>query len=164
MKDMSPWYKGFKGSITYNANDKDGSSFEVVGCIEKTSDTTLVITELPIRKWTQAYKEFLEELMPQEEKKKGDDAEGSSTITDYKEYHTENTVHFEVTLTKEKMQQAEQAGLEKTFKLKTSIPVSNMVLFDAHGKIAKYNSALDILVDFCKLRRIVYDKRKAHMV
>merc|ERR1719356_2000602 len=62
------------------------------------------------------------------------------------------------------MQEVEKAGLEKTFKLKSSIPISNMVLFDAEGKIAKYNSALDILVDFCKLRRTVYDKRKAHMV
>ena len=27
-----------------------------------------------------------------------------------------------------------------------------MVLFDAEGKIAKYNSSLDILQEFCKLR------------
>ena len=34
-----------------------------------------------------------------------------------------------------------------------SWPRSNMVLFDAEGKIAKYNSALDILKEFCRLRR-----------
>ena len=38
------------------------------------------------------------------------------------------------------------------------------MLFDAEGKIAKYNSALDILTDFCKLRRKVYENRKAHLV
>lgn len=50
------------------------------------------------------------------------------------------------------------------FKLKSSLSTSNMVLFDHEGKIAKYNTALDILKDFCKLRRQMYDKRKAHMV
>jgi DNA topoisomerase-2 len=68
MEDMSPWYKGFRGSIT--PNEKEPGKFDLTGCIEKVSDTTLVITELPVRTWTQSYKEFLEELMPQEGKKK----------------------------------------------------------------------------------------------
>jgi hypothetical protein len=62
------------------------------------------------------------------------------------------------------MAKAEQQGFEKMFKLKSSLSTSNMVLFDHEGKIAKYNTALDILKDFCKLRRQMYDKRKAHMV
>eukprot|EP00929_Paragymnodinium_shiwhaense_P044864 TRINITY_DN22_c0_g1_i1.p1 TRINITY_DN22_c0_g1~~TRINITY_DN22_c0_g1_i1.p1 ORF type:complete len:1434 (-),score=498.53 TRINITY_DN22_c0_g1_i1:234-4535(-) len=166
MQEMLPWYKGFKGTITPNA--KEAGKFEVVGCIEKTSDTTLSITELPIRNWTQNYKEFLEELLPAEGKnsKKQDDGEGggSHLIEDYKEHHTENTVHFDVTLTAAKMKQVEQQGLEKAFKLKGSIAATNMVLFDAEGKIAKYNSSLDILQDFVKLRRQVYNNRKAYLV
>merc|ERR1719379_394855 len=39
-----------------------------------------------------------------------------------------------------------------------------MMLFDAEGKIAKYNTSLDILVEFCKLRREVYEKRKDYLV
>merc|ERR1719502_64530 len=63
-----------------------------------------------------------------------------------------------------KMKEAEKAGLEKTFKLKTSISTSSMVLFDADGKIAKYNSALDILKEFCGIRRQVYVRRKEYLV
>jgi len=162
MEDMCPWYKGFKGSIVMN--DKEKGKYDVVGCIEKTSNTTVVITELPIRSWTQSYKEFIEELMPQEEKKKADDAEGSHIITDYREYHSENTVHFELTLPASKMKEVEQVGLEKTFRLRSTISTTNLVLFDAEGKIAKYNSALDILKDFCKLRRSMYEQRKAYLV
>merc|ERR1719331_1994802 len=62
------------------------------------------------------------------------------------------------------MARAEQQGLEKTFKLKSSLATTNMVLFDHEHKISKYNSALDILKDFCKLRRQMYEKRKAHIV
>lgn len=160
MEEMCPWYKGFKGTISMS---KEVGRFDICGCIEKKNDTTLVISELPVKSWTQNYKEFLEELMPQEGKK-GDEAAANATITDYREYHTENSVHFEVTLIPEKMKEVEAAGLEKTFKLKSSIATSNMVLFDSEGKIAKYNSALGILQDFCKLRRKVYVQRKAFLV
>eukprot|EP00930_Biecheleria_cincta_P009214 TRINITY_DN11090_c0_g1_i1.p1 TRINITY_DN11090_c0_g1~~TRINITY_DN11090_c0_g1_i1.p1 ORF type:complete len:1408 (+),score=413.95 TRINITY_DN11090_c0_g1_i1:74-4297(+) len=160
MQDMSPWYKNFKGTIT--PNEKETGRFEIVGCIHKKNDTTLEITELPVKSWTQGYKEWLEELMPQEGKKA--DENSNHTITDYKEYHTENTVHFEVTLTAEKMKEVEKIGLEKFFKIRSSVATTNMVLFDHENKIAKYNSALDILKDFCKLRRQVYVKRKAYLV
>lgn len=159
MEDMTPWFKGFKGTITSNKEN----GFDVIGVLEKTSNTTVVISELPIRKWTQAYKEWLEEIMPSQEGKKGEE-DTDALIQDYREYHTENTVHFEITMSAEKMKEAEKMGLEKFFKIKTTIPISNMVLFDAEGKIAKYNSALDILTDFCKLRRTMYDERKGHMV
>lgn len=161
MEEMMPWYKGYKGTIS--ANDKEPGKFDITGVVEKKNDTTLVVTELPIKSWTQNYKEFLEELMPAEGKKGGED-ESNSTISDYREYHTENNVHFEITMTRDQMQEAEKAGLEKTFKVKSSIATSNMVLFDAEGKIAKYNTALDILQDFCQLRRRVYVDRKGHLV
>jgi len=147
MQNLTPWFKGFQGTVVQS--EKEPGKFEVTGCIQKRSETQLVITELPIRTWTQGYKEFLEELMPQDTGKKGEEQHDSSTITDFREYHTENTVHFELTLTPEQMRRAEQVGLEKTFKLKTSVATTNMVLFDSSGKIAKYNTALDILKEFC---------------
>ncbi|CAJ1431146.1 unnamed protein product [Effrenium voratum] len=78
--------------------------------------------------------------------------ESDYLIEDFREHHSESSVHFEITLSAAKLKEAEKAGLEKTFKLKSSISTSNMVLFDAEGKIAKYNSSLDILQEFCKLR------------
>merc|ERR1719498_1435318 len=39
-----------------------------------------------------------------------------------------------------------------------------MMLFNAEGKITKYGSALEILEEFCALRRGVYVKRKAYLV
>merc|ERR1719160_2356773 len=38
------------------------------------------------------------------------------------------------------------------------------MLFDPEGKIVKYETALDVLSEFCKLRRTVYDKRKDYLV
>jgi len=39
-----------------------------------------------------------------------------------------------------------------------------MMLFDSTGKIARYESALDILTEFCGVRRSVYEKRKDYLV
>merc|ERR1712232_322815 len=153
---MSPWYRGFRGSIV--ASDSEEGKFDVIGVVEKKDDRHLEITEIPIRKWTQDYKEFLEGLMP--DSKDG----GKHVIDDFREYHTENTVHFEVKVPKERLQEMDQADLEKTFKLKTSISCNNMMLFNAEGKITKYDSALDILIEFCKIRRGIYVKRKEFMV
>eukprot|EP00811_Abedinium_folium_P035186 NODE_7_length_4662_cov_6.859757.p1 GENE.NODE_7_length_4662_cov_6.859757~~NODE_7_length_4662_cov_6.859757.p1 ORF type:complete len:1097 (-),score=373.23 NODE_7_length_4662_cov_6.859757:1266-4556(-) len=161
MEDMLPWYKGFQGSITPNV--KEPGRYDVYGCITKKDDATVTVTELPVRTWTQSYKEFLEECMPQDGRKPGEDG-SDNIISEYREYHTDTTVHFDIGLTPEQMQQAEKAGLEKTFKTKSSIATTNMVLFDSAGKIAKYNTALDIMQEFVVLRRQVYEKRKAYLV
>ena len=53
---MMPWWRGFKGTIKKAGENK----FEVSGIARKVNDTTVEITELPIHKWTQAYKAELE--------------------------------------------------------------------------------------------------------
>ena len=57
MVPMDPWYKGFRGTIEKSA--KEGG-YIVNGSVEEIDDLTFRITELPIRKWTQDYKTFLE--------------------------------------------------------------------------------------------------------
>jgi DNA topoisomerase-2 len=58
VEKMTPWFRGFKGSIERTEADK----YKISGIIEKIDDTTIEITELPIRKWTQDFKEMLEEM------------------------------------------------------------------------------------------------------
>lgn len=63
MKPMDPWYKGFRGTIKKTTTKESVVSYTITGIIEEVSDTTLRISELPIRRWTQDYKEFLESIM-----------------------------------------------------------------------------------------------------
>ncbi len=79
-------------------------------------------------------------------------------------YHTDTSVRFEVELTPEQMADAEAAGLEKRFKMSTSISLANMNLFDIHGRIRHYESPLEIIEDFYALRLSYYGKRKDYMV
>ncbi|NJR31511.1 LLM class flavin-dependent oxidoreductase [bacterium] len=50
--------------------------------------------------------------------------------------------------------------LEERFKLSKSIATSNLVAFDAEGRIAKYASVEDIMKDFFRVRIMFYEKRK----
>ncbi|KAJ3239764.1 DNA topoisomerase 2 [Chytriomyces hyalinus] len=152
---MSPWYRGFKGTI--DPIDKD--KYKVSGTITKTSETTVEITELPVKVWTQTYKETLEAWMIGDEAKKV-----VPWIKDYKEYHTDSNVHFVVTLTEENMRLAEAEGLEKKFKLTNQISTSNIVCFDLEGRIAKYDNVDQLLKNFYTLRLKYYIKRKEAML
>lgn len=54
--------------------------------------------------------------------------------------------------------------LIKKFKLQTSLSISNFVLFDRNGKIAKYASEVDIMKEFFKYRQELYEMRKEFML
>lgn len=155
LERMHPWYRGFRGTIELEGTGTE--RYRVSGTITKLSDTTVEITELPVKTWTQSYKEQLEAWMAGTEKT-------PAWIKDYKEYHTDTNVHFIVTLTPEEMARAESEGLEKRFKLTSTLSLSNMVCFDKEGRIKKYTSAEEILEDFYGLRLSYYQKRKVRSV
>ncbi|KAA6366661.1 MAG: putative DNA topoisomerase 2, partial [Streblomastix strix] len=58
MLNMTPWYRDFNGSILFSEAEDKFFSF---GKVYKTPEGTIEITELPIGKWTDDYKEFLME-------------------------------------------------------------------------------------------------------
>ncbi|XP_006214340.1 DNA topoisomerase 2-alpha [Vicugna pacos] len=147
---MLPSYKNFKGTIEELAPNQ----YVISGEVAILNSTTIEISELPIRTWTQTYKEqVLEPMLNGTEKT-------PPLITDYREYHTDTTVKFVVKMTEEKLAEAERAGLHKVFKLQTSLTCNSMVLFDHVGCLKKYDTALDILRDFFELRLKYYGLRK----
>eukprot|EP00977_Amphora_coffeiformis_P007253 scaffold1573_cov173-Amphora_coffeaeformis.AAC.10 len=151
---MSPHYHGFTGDIIVKGPGK----FAVHGKIERTDEDELLITELPIKVWTQTYKEMLEKMMTGDDKK-------PSEILDFKENHTETTVSFTVTAKKEKIDEFEKepGGLLKKFKLNGSMATSNMVLFQ-EGKLVKFDTPEEILKVFYDVRHDFYVKRKDLLV
>ncbi|KAI8924994.1 DNA topoisomerase [Entophlyctis helioformis] len=153
LPELHPWYRGFTGSIEKETGDR----YRITGTIRKLDATTVEITELPIRTWTQSYKEQLESWLHGTDK-------SPAWIRDYKEYHTDSKVHFVVTVSESVMAEAEAEGLEKRFKLTSSMSVSNLVCFDLEGRIKKYESVEDIVRDFYELRRKYYQRRKEYLL
>lgn len=154
---MLPHYCGFSGEISKEKKDK----FLSLGKIERVNDTTLVISELPIKKWTQDYKEFLETMVVGDEKKNI-----PVDIKELRENHTETKVSFTVICEKAKIDQFEKSkgGLMTKFKLTSSMSTSNMVLFSPEGAITKYETVESIMEQFYDIRLEFYEKRKANLM
>jgi DNA topoisomerase-2 len=105
---------------------------------------------LPIGKWTRDYKTFLEELAAKDE------------IEEIREYHQENRVHFILKIPK--LQEIiQKEGIEKRFKLSTTISTNNYVLFDFNGKIRRFNEQ-EIMQEFFVLRKQLYERRKEYLL
>ena len=66
--------------------ESESKSYQCCGTITQLSETSVEVTELPVRKWTQDYKEWLETLIKPEDKNE------APLLVDYKEAHTDQRV------------------------------------------------------------------------
>ncbi len=147
---MTPWYRGWTGRVEQTAPDR----YRFNGIARQLSDTEVEITELPIRMWTQDFKDRLEEII------KADKV--PSFIKDYVDYNTHVKVHFIVQMEPKHMKSALDEGLEEKFKLTKTLATSNLVAFDRHGRLHKYNTVEEILEEFYSYRLQMYEKRKVN--
>lgn len=156
LSPLVPWYRGFSGQIVEKSTGKpsDNQNFSVQGLYELKDESTLVISELPVKSWTQTYKQFLESLLE------------TGTIKDFRENHTDVKVSFTIIFEPKILSDICKApgGVVKKFKLEASISTSNMHLFDAQGRIKKYENPHQILEEFYTIRLDYYGRRKAALL
>ncbi|KAH2129650.1 DNA topoisomerase 2 [Aspergillus fumigatus] len=152
VKPMQPWFRGFTGEVTALGGDR----FKFSGIVKETGDKEVEITELPIRTWTQDFKDKLEEIIKAEKT--------PSFIKDYKDYNTHTKVHFVIQMDEKNLQSAREEGLEEKFKLSKTIATTNLVAFDPEGRITKYASVDDILKEFYAVRLKFYERRKQYQL
>ena len=148
MNTMTPWFRDFKGTVTPMGPDR----YKFSGLARQTGDNEISITELPIRMWTQDFKDKIVEIIKAEKT--------PSFIKDYDDYNTHKDVHFVIRMEEKHMKLALEEGLEEKFKLTKSIATSNLVAFDAEGRITKYANVEDIMKEFYNIRIKFYEKRK----
>ena len=151
MKPMTPWFRDFKGTVTQMAPDR----YKFSGIIRQSGDNEVEITELPVRMWTQDFKDKIVDIIKAEKV--------PSFIKDYDDYNTQRDVHFVIRMEEKHMKLALEEGLEEKFKLTRSIATSNLVAFDAEGRITKYATVEDIMKDFFNIRIKFYEKRKVQL-
>lgn len=154
MKEMIPWYKGFKGRIK---KDTD-SSFTTIGVLEKIDGLRIRVSELPINTWTDSYKEFLDNYIDS----------NPYGIKDYKNGSSEDSVNFELIFNSQdslkKFTELDSNVVYTTLKLTSSISIRNMHLFNEHGIIKKYNTPNDIIKEFVDIRLRTNGLRKAFLI
>jgi len=153
LEPMIPWYRGWTGTVEKLSEYR----FKFIGTIRQIDSLRVEVTELPIKMWTQGFKERLEDII------KGEKT--PSFIKDYVDYNSPSKVHFIITMESEKaMQDALAEGLEQKFKLTSSVATTNLVAFDPQGRITRYNSIEDIMKEFYFIRLKYYQERKVHLL
>eukprot|EP00201_Polytomella_parva_P007132 CAMPEP_0175084448 /NCGR_PEP_ID=MMETSP0052_2-20121109/28066_1 /TAXON_ID=51329 ORGANISM="Polytomella parva, Strain SAG 63-3" /NCGR_SAMPLE_ID=MMETSP0052_2 /ASSEMBLY_ACC=CAM_ASM_000194 /LENGTH=1591 /DNA_ID=CAMNT_0016356255 /DNA_START=27 /DNA_END=4799 /DNA_ORIENTATION=- len=154
---MHPWYRGFRGRmVELPTKDvgKESRAYVCTGTAHVTEENRVEITELPVRRWTQDYKEWLESLV------KPDNKNEKPLVVDYSEHHSDTNVHFDVVVVPERMPEVLEATVETKFKLANKINTSNMMLFDAKGIIKHFPTPEHIIEDFFPLRLEYYERRR----
>lgn len=147
MKEMVPWYPNFKGSI----HDKGNGSYVTKGVWKLSENKKAIkITELPIGKWTNVYKEFLDSLLDK------------NIIKKYENHSSESDVHFIVHSTSEFTDDTD--AIESILKLTSSLSTTNMHLFNEKGIITKYNDVNYIIKNFVDIRLKYYNIRKEYLL
>ena len=174
--NIGPYFRDFKGKIV----KVDKKNFISKGKYEILDECNLRVTELPIGKWTDDYKKFLDGLIPEtgKSKKSLENEKGKKkkipqkTIIDYVNNSSDKDVDFTITFEKgflNSLQWDEDEnidGIEKFFKLTTSkgLSYNNIHLYNSKNQIKKYDNVYDIFDEFYKIRYQLYIDRKEYLL
>ena len=156
-----PYYDGFTGEITQLKDNQ----FAIKGKYEVIGPDKIRVTELPVGFWTNDFKEYLESLI----ESKTDAKTGKKInpiIKDYDDMSKDTSIDFTITLQKGKLEELNMTpdGIDKQFKLISTISTSNMHLFDAEDKLKKYNTIPEIIDDYYVKRLEMYEIRKTYLI
>jgi len=185
MKNMTPWYSGFKGSVEREIDDKDGQVYyRITGVYETQSSKNLTITEIPLgTKQSLCPQEYENELLKpmagityisqkdlekqKEKKKKGEEEpkkkkQIEELLDRYYNKCGNNDINFELEFKGNEMQYLfKKNTIIETLKLSTTISITNMYLYNSKGFLQKYSSPEEIIADFYKIRLEKYVERRA---
>lgn len=161
--------KRSRGSSAAPADDYSSDSDDGGDDGDDTIDgcTTVRISELPVGRWTEDYKAFLADLLQR------------GSVKAIREYHTETAAEFVIQLTPQGIREIlalpappsalatasasaarRREQLLTFFRLRSSLSLRNMHLFDARGRIRRFAAPADVVAAFLPLRAGLYRARK----
>ncbi|MBA42813.1 MAG: hypothetical protein CMF62_02250 [Magnetococcales bacterium] len=156
-KNMKPWYRWFKGTITKSGD----TTYETKGIYQELGGDVIRITELPIGVWTEQYKEFLKSVRIEDPKK----PVKSKYIDDFVDNSNDNDIDITITFAQGRLREfIKNNELEKKLKLTKSVNISNMHLYNKDGFIQKYQNIQEVMKEYYDFRMNIYDKRKAYRI
>lgn len=165
MSDLHPWVRGFKGSIEKMNGQNEGDRYCSRGVFVRTKPNEVYILELPVGFWTSDFKEHVD-MLKQTRPNLG--------IRAVKHNHTDISVQTVITFNNPQSLDAllevipecsnrpQMTLLEKELKLVATrnLSTTNMHLYNREGRIQKYASIKEIILEHHAMRLEAYGKRK----
>ena len=144
LKELTPWYRGFKGEIK---KDTKSNRFVTTGIVERKSETSAIVRELPIGMSIDQFRETIGKL------------KAAKNIINFKNRSNVVDVEFEIKEDRNKL----KCDVDN-LKLKTYLHTGNMVVYDTDGKIKEFSDVNKVIDRFCTIRYGYYTKRKARLL
>jgi DNA gyrase/topoisomerase IV subunit A len=133
----------FSGTVEYNAEE---NRYYCNGLYERKSKTVLLITEVPYGFDRESYVKVL------------DDLEEADEIVGYEDLCDKTGFKFEVKLKQNTSANWSDDKIVKQFKLSKPL-TENLTVIDHDGKLREYEDERKLVIDFCKYRLTVLQKR-----
>jgi DNA topoisomerase-2 len=163
LPELTPWYRGFQGTIE---RLDDNGRYSSRGCYRRTKPNEVLVYELPVGYWTDKFKEVADAFK-----------QAVAEVKDVRHNHSESTVSHTIVFTNPSALDAymavedeggpgsgkvRQTKLEKALKLvsNSNLSTTNMHLFNREGRIKKYDTINDIIVEYYGVRLAAYATRK----
>jgi DNA topoisomerase-2 len=146
MEELTPYYLGFKGEIIKN----DKGNYISNGVYKWNDNSTIEISELPVGSWTENYKEYLEQLL----------INNNKYLKSFENHYTAKNVKFILKLNDGVKK--DELDVKNEFNLTSpkNLSLNNMHLFSVKGAIKKYNTTTEIIKEWTQTRLHKYYERK----
>lgn len=189
---LTPWYREFKGTIERNIDDTCFVSVGKWERVDKTKIKITELPVGPKSDSFEKYKDWLEKKLIDNQSKTEKDIEKSSKrkrenatkssskginksayfLKDIESSITDDRAEYILTFENEvtldeyirSSGRLKDHAFEKTLSLTSNIQYSNMMLFDEHNQLQKFDSPEDIIKHFYPVRLDMYEKRKNLMI
>jgi DNA topoisomerase-2 len=143
---LVPWFRGFHGTVTRN----ETGQVVMKGKLEVVNSSTIRITELPVGKFLDDYKDILNKL------------EEAEFIKDYEDASTEDDFSFKITVPRSTTSLTEEQ-LYTRFKLFTR-ESENFTLWNSQGILQRFESAEDVIAMYVPWRLSFYEVRRQKLI
>lgn len=144
---LVPWYRGFHGEVERNTETGQVLTY---GLLEVVNTTTIKITELPIGRFVDDYKEILNKL------------EDEGFIKQYDDASTEDSFSFTITCPRT----TTALGIDELytkFKL-ISRDTENFTLWTPEGELHRFSSAEEVVEMYTQWRLQFYEVRRQRLI
>lgn len=149
---LEPYYEGFEGSL--EVTDR---GVITRGAFERVDDHTIVVTELPVGRWTEP---FLTDVRAMADAKR---KPGQPAVADVLNESTDTAAKIRITFVDSIADRTDQ-DLMVTLKLCTAQHATFMYLFDSGYRLRLFAAYHDIVREHARMRLDLYEKRKAHLL
>jgi DNA topoisomerase II len=138
--DIDPYYRNFKGKI--KPVDENKQKYMTYGKMKRINERTIQVTELPVGMWTDKFKDHCYSLIEE------------GVMSRLVNESTIDEINFTLKDLKD----------TTSIKLTSTLHTTNMVLFNQHNVISKYEKINDIIEEYFEVRLYFYKLRKNHLL